>query len=279
MRKKPSKSKKMTLKEATRLLEEAGIENARGEARTLFRHYVGFADYELLSPTLECDSDELRRALLRRKSREPIQYIIGEVDFYRERYKVTPDCLIPRQDTEILVDYAVKNLGYGARILDLCTGSGCVGLSIINNLEGAVCTLVDISESALSVARENAERLGLSGRVTFLLFDAASTRAEGAFDAVVSNPPYVTDKAYTELDREIYFEPRIAFVGGEDGADFYRSITPLYKDIANGGFIAYEIGYDQGELLKRIAEENGLCCEIIPDLSGNDRVAVLKSRA
>jgi len=186
MRKKPSKAKKMTLKEATRLLEEAGIENARGEARTLFRHYGGFADYELLSPTLECDSDELRRALVRRKSREPIQYIIGEVDFYRERYKVTPDCLIPRQDTEILVDYAVKNLGHGARILDLCTGSGCVGLSIINNLEGAVCTLVDISESALSVARENAERLGLSGRVTFLLFDAASTRAEGAFDAVVS---------------------------------------------------------------------------------------------
>ena len=267
----------MTLNEATLLLKEAGIENARGEARILFKHYGNFADYMLLSPALECDSPMLLAALRRRAEREPLQYIIGEVDFYRERYKVTPDCLIPRSDTEILVDYAVKNLHPGAKILDLCTGSGCVGLSIINNLEGAFCTLVDISASALAVARENAVRLGLSDRTDFLLLDATSERIMGDFDAVISNPPYVTSKAYSELEREIYFEPKIAFVGGEDGARFYRSITPLYKNIAKDGFIAYEIGYDQGNLLKKIANENGLTCEIIPDLSGHDRVAVLKS--
>lgn len=268
----------MTLKEATALLSEAGIDNARGEARILFRHFGGFADYELLSPMLECSREELISAIERRTKREPLQYIISAVDFYRERYKVTPDCLIPRSDTEILVDYAVKNLSEGAKILDLCTGSGCVGLSVVSNLKDSTAVLVDISDSALKVTEENTARLGLCDRVTLVCCDATGTRIDGEFDAVLSNPPYVTEKAYETLDEEIYFEPRIAFVGGEDGANFYRAITPLYLDIARRGFIAYEIGYDQAEIITKIAEENGLSAEILKDLSGNPRVAVLKAK-
>ncbi len=268
----------MTLKEATALLSEAGIEDARAEARRLFRHFGSFADYELLSPMLECRSEELAKAIERRAKREPLQYIIGEVDFYRERYKVTPDCLIPRSDTEVLVDYAVKNLPEGARILDLCTGSGCVGLSVINNIKGATAVLADISDKALKLAKENAVRLGLSDRVTLICCDAAKARVEGNFDAVLSNPPYVSEAAYTALEAEIYFEPRLAFVGGADGADLYRAITPLYRDVAEKGFIAYEIGYDQANTITEIAEENNLSAEVIKDLSGNARVAVLRAK-
>ena len=215
--------------------------------------------------------------LLRRAKREPLQYILGEADFYRETYKVTPDTLIPREDTEILVDYAVKNLPTGARFIDLCTGSGCIALSVLNNTKSTSALAVDISAGALRVAKENARRLSLSDRIEFLLQDATKPLGVDEVFAVLSNPPYVSYEAYSELEKEIYYEPRQAFVGGEDGADFYRAITPIYKNvIPKNGFIAYEIGYDQGALIKDIAKKEGMSSEIIKDLSGNDRVAVLK---
>ncbi len=269
----------MTLKEATELLAGAGIEGARDEARRIFARLGGIPQYELLAPSTPCNKKEVIDAIARRAAREPLQYILGEVDFYRESYKVTPDCLIPRSDTEILVDTAVKNMPEGARFLDLCTGSGCVALSVLNNTKNTLAAAADISDAALSVAKENAARLGLSDRTDFVLCDAAKTKIEGNFFAVLSNPPYVSESAYRGLEKEIYFEPEIAFLGGEDGGDFYRAITPMYKEVAErGGFIAYEIGYDQGELLCAIAEQNGLACEIIHDLSGNPRVALLRAK-
>lgn len=268
----------MTLKEASELLAASGIESARDEARRIFAKIGGIPQYDLLSPQVSTDNAEVISAVKRRALREPLQYILGEVDFYRESYKVTPDCLIPRSDTEILVDTAIKNLPDGARFLDLCTGSGCIALSVLNNTRSTSATAVDISPRALSVAKENAERLGLSNRIEFKEADVTKKRAEGEFFAVLSNPPYVSEGAYKGLEAEIYFEPMEAFVGGEDGGDFYRAITPMYKDaILCGGFIAYEIGYDQAELLENIAEENGMSCEIIHDLSGNPRVALLRT--
>ena len=127
------------------------------------------------------------------------------------------------------------------------------------------------------MAKENAERLSLGARCDFLLADATKPIDAGEVFAVISNPPYVSDSAYTELEKEIYFEPKNAFVGGADGADFYRKITPIYRNIIDkDGFIAYEIGYDQGEIIKKIAEENQMSIAIFPDLSGNDRVAILR---
>jgi release factor glutamine methyltransferase len=227
---------------------------------------------------LESSDPTLIDAIKKRAERTPLQYLLGEVGFYRESYKVTCAVLIPRPDTEMLVDYGVRNLPSGARFTDLCTGSGCVALSILNNTEKTAAVAVDISADALAVARENAESLGLSDRIELLLADALTYRAEECF-AVFSNPPYVSEASYAELDAEIYKEPRIAFLGGPDGADFYRVITPLYKDKIDAcGFIAYEIGYDQGKILRQIARENGMSCEIIPDLAGRDRVAVLRRK-
>lgn len=273
----PSRAKKMTLSEAIERLRGAGVPDAEYDARAIFRHFGGFRDYELVLRRISSDDPKLTDAIERRASREPLQYILGRCDFYRESYFVSCDCLIPRQDTEILVDFAVKNLPSGVRFLDLCTGSGCVALSTLNNTEKTSALAVDISEGAIGVARKNAENLGLSCRVEFLVSDARASAIEGDFYAVLSNPPYVTSEEYESLDEEIYFEPKGAFVGGADGGDFYRDITSLYKDrIARVGFIAYEIGAMQGELLKKIAEANEMSCEIINDLSGRARVAVLR---
>jgi release factor glutamine methyltransferase len=267
----------MTLKGAESRLVEAGISEARLLARRVFSEIGGFRDYELLSGNAECDMPELLSAVERLSRGEPIDYILGYRDFYRERYKVTPSVLIPRSDTEILVDFAVNSIPRGEHFIDLCTGSGCVALSTLKNTERTTATLVDISDEALAVARENAEELGLIERCELLLLDARRNAVSGEPFAVLSNPPYVTDDAYLKLDRNIYYEPRLAFVGGVLGDDFYRDITPLYRDrIKKSGFIAYEIGYDQEELIKKIARENLMSAEILRDLSGNARVAVLK---
>lgn len=263
----------MTLKEAIERLREAGIDSADYDARELFRHHCGSA----VMLNTECDKAELVRDIERRAKREPLQYVIGEVGFYRESYLVSPDCLIPRPDTEILVDYAVRNLPEGAMFLDLCTGSGCVAISTLKNTRNTTAVAVDISGGALAIATENAIRNGVMDRIHFRLADLTKEVVDLPVFAVLSNPPYVADRVYEELAEEIFSEPKEAFVGGEDGGDFYRRFTPIYKNyIAEGGFIAYEIGYDQAPMLRRIANENGMTCEILKDLSGNDRVAVLR---
>ena len=262
----------MTLKEAINILTEAGVDSPLYDARELFKIYCP----EPIMMNTTCDDPQLLLALERRKKREPLQYIIGEVGFYREEYFVSPACLIPRADTEILVDYAVKNLPKGAHFADLCTGSGCVAISVPKNTAETTAIAMDISPDALEVARKNAERNGISTRIKFMEADVLTTDPEPIF-AMLSNPPYVSDTAYATLEKEIYHEPKIAFVAGSDGGDFYRLLTKKYSNaIDKDGFIAYEIGYDQADMLKKIAEENNMSCEIIKDLSGNDRVAVLK---
>lgn len=270
----------MNYKEAVKLLKDAGIGSCDYDARELFVHFGGFNRSEIFLSDPNCDSPELISAIERRAKREPLQYIIGEVEFYRESYIVTPDCLIPRDDTEILVDYAVKNLPDGAVFLDLCTGSGCVAVSTLKNTKNTLCIAADIDGGALAVAAENAHRNGVSDRLHLRRADLMSEVIEEDVFAVLSNPPYVSESAYEALESEIYHEPRHAFVGGIDGGDFYRALTPIYKKkIDKNGFIAYEIGYDQGNLLRQIAEECSMSCEILKDLSGHDRVAILRHKA
>lgn len=267
----------MKLSELTRRLKESGIENARAESRLLFELFGKIRREELIFGDAESDSEELTLAAERRAKREPLQYILGSVGFYREEYEVTPDCLIPRQDTEILVDTAVKLIPDGERFLDICTGSGCVAISTLCNTKNTHATAIDISGGALNVARRNAEKNGVANRVEFIEADATSYKPDGEFFAVISNPPYVTEDEYGSLEAEIFYEPKIAFVGGKDGLDFYRRLTELYCDsIKDGGFIAYEIGFEEAEGLRGIAKSNGMRCEIIADLSGNPRVALLR---
>lgn len=268
----------MKFSDAVKKLSDAGIEDAKREARAIFMSVGEYSFADLVGTDLQTGNTSVIDAIERRAKREPLQYVIGKVDFYFESYKVTPDCLIPRQDTEILVNLAVKMIPEGERFIDLCTGSGCIAISTLKNTKNTSAVAVDLSRDALAVARENADLNGVSDRITFVEKDVLTERVEGDFFAVLSNPPYVTAKAYEALEPELYFEPEMALVGtDEDGAGFYRRIAELYCPIIkDGGFIAFEIGFDQAAALKAVAEKLDMTCEIIKDLSGLDRVAVLK---
>ena len=268
----------MTLNETAKILDSAGIEDAKDEARLLFELVGKIPRQALIGNDVDCSTDALLCAIERRASREPLQYIVGEVDFYRERYAVSPECLIPRSDTEILVDYAVKNIPDGKFFLDLCTGSGCVAISTLCNTRGTRAEAFDISDGALAIAKGNAEKNGVSDRLLFTKADVSKPfgTAERPF-AILSNPPYVSASAYDALAPEISFEPRIAFVGGEDGGDFYRALVPVCKELIDReGFFAFEIGFDQADLARNLADEHSLSVEIIKDFSGIDRVAVYR---
>lgn len=267
----------MKLSEAKKILSEAGVPNAEYDAEVLFSEIGKVNRSTFLFDDPDIDSPMLAFAIERRAKREPLQYILKKAYFYKEEYVVDRHCLIPRQDTEILVDYAVKHIPKGKHFLDLCAGSGCVGISTLKNTVGTVATLADLSGEALYIARVNAERNGVMDRCHLVITDVCKKPLFNKCFAVLSNPPYVTEDAYSVLEDEIGFEPKMAFIGGDGGLEFYKKLTPMYRDvIADEGFIAYEIGYDQGEALRKIAEENSMSCEIIKDLSGNDRVAVLR---
>lgn len=267
----------MTLREAINTLSEAGIESAEHDAKELFRAFGGAGAY--IPRDAECASQGLARALARRAEREPLQYIIGKVGFYLEEYKVSPAVLIPRSDTEHLVDYATKNIPEGEFFIDLCTGSGCVAISTLKNTRRTSAVALDISPDALNIAAENAAANGVSDRLTLIEGDVLSGKAWAGYRpyAVLSNPPYVSKATYAALEPEIYSEPECAFVGGEDGGDFYRAIIPTAATVIKPeGFIALEIGYDQAGLIRSIAAECGLSTQIIKDYSSLDRVAVLR---
>ncbi|MBQ7333469.1 MAG: peptide chain release factor N(5)-glutamine methyltransferase [Clostridia bacterium] len=268
----------MTLNEAIESLKKAGIENPEFDARELFMHFGKLKMHELVSRSAALEDEIIAEAIRKRAERVPLQYIIGHVGFYRESYKVSPACLIPRQDTEILVDYAVKNIPDGEEFLDICTGSGCIAISTLKNTKNTSCSAIDVSEAALAVAEENAKENGVSARIKFLKTDALTFIPKKKVFAVLSNPPYVTDEEYEKLDAELYHEPKIALVGADRGLAFYKKITSLTKgSLKPNGFIAFEIGKDQAEALRKIAKENLMNAEIIKDLSGNARVAVLKT--
>ncbi len=266
----------MTLQEAIKMLRDGGVDSPEYDARELFRAYGGL-NTPLITMSSASDSEQLVTAVKRRAEREPLQYIIGSVGFYREEYKVTPDCLIPRSDTEILVDYAVKHIPKGEVFADLCSGSGCIGISTLKNTNSTLCDSYDISDGALALTAENAKLNGVSERITVKKKDLLKEDIDGEYFAILSNPPYIPKEVYEGLEKEIFNEPEIAFVGGEDGLVFYERLIPVcINHLKVGGFIAFEIGYDQGESLRRLASEHACSFELIKDYSGNDRVVVLR---
>lgn len=273
----------MKLSEAAARLRAADIPNALYEARLLFSHFGGLSPSSLYGGDPVCEDDRVEPYLCRRERREPMAYILGEQGFYRETYFVSEDTLIPREDTEILVDFAVHHLPEGGRFADLCTGSGCIALSVLNNTKHTTALAADLSEGALAVARKNAERLGLSDRADIVLADVLregflSYLAEkGPWDAVLCNPPYIPEAVYRTLEPEIFFEPETAFVGEEEGMEFYRILIPaLLPALKPQGFLAFEIGYDQAEKMRALAEKHSAEIEILKDLSGHSRVAILR---
>ena len=268
----------MTLKDAIELLRASGIDSPEYDARELFRKFGELGAGPIML-NMESESTALTDAIMRRAKREPLQYITGSVGFYREEYEVTPDCLIPRSDTEMLVDYAVNHIPDGEAFADLCSGSGCIGISTLANTKRTTCTSIDISDKAIQLTRRNAGLNGVAERINAVRMDLLSQEASlnGKFFAILSNPPYIAEDVYLGLEKEIFHEPKIAFVGKNGGMEFYEKLIPFaLKHLKEDGFIAFEIGYDQAERITELAKNNACACEIIKDYSGNDRVAVLR---
>lgn len=260
-------------------LAAAGIEEAELDARLLLEEICGTDRNTLLvhgdRNVTEEELAQYKEMLEKRSVHIPLQQIIGRQSFMGLDFYVDENVLIPRQDTELLVEEALKELHDGMRILDMCTGSGCILLSLLkysNDCEGIGA---DISEEALKVAERNRVQLGLEN-ATFIrsdLFEAV----EGKFDLLVSNPPYICSDVIDTLMPEVReHEPRQALDGSADGLHFYRRILAECRTyLKPGGMLLFEIGYDQGEAVKRLMEENGfLEVEVKKDYGRLDRVVL-----
>jgi release factor glutamine methyltransferase len=235
-------------------------------------------------PTLSLPDPDgaLSRAVSAREQRYPLQYLLGAWCFWRQEYEVSPDCLIPRPDTELLVEYAARHLPKNGRFIDLCTGSGCIAISLLCERPDLRGVAVDLFENTLALAQRNAHRNGIGvDRLTLLRADVLVgdfMSSLGAFDAIISNPPYITPAVIDTLAPELAFEPRAALDGGEDGLLFYRRMVTgqdYRAALTDGGCFIFEIGYDQGDALHRLARTHGDACAICRDLGGQERMAVL----
>lgn len=271
----------MTYQELIALLKKANIEAPEWDAALLLEHFCG-ASIGALDPNALIDypQSELKAAAERRAAHEPLQYILGEWSFFRQVYEVSPACLIPRSDTEILVEEAIRLLPQNAFFADLCTGSGCIAISTLCERPDTRGYAVDKFADTLKLAARNAQKNGVADRLQLQKTDVLTEPIVPdslRFDAILSNPPYIPTSAIAKLAPELAAEPRAALNGGEDGLLFYRAILRKCKaQLKEGGFFLFEIGYDQANDIQGLAEEEGYqSCRIKKDLSGNDRVAYI----
>jgi release factor glutamine methyltransferase len=237
-------------------------------ARQLLCFVSGKSQEEILASRDLYASEEISAKLDFTVSRyvkgEPLAYILGEWEFYGLPLYVTKDVLIPRDDTCAVTTLAINQalfLSKDPRVLDLCTGSGCIGLAIASRVKDARVTLADISKEALAVAKKNIQRNHLSARVTCIQANAQEKPSHvlGKFDLIVSNPPYITAEEMKELPHSVNgYEPHLALYGGTDGLDFYRAISKNYKEaLKPGGFLCFEFGDTQGDDVCEILTSNG----------------------
>ena len=264
-------------------LRKAGIEAATLEARELVCFGTGKSREDLArdgglyaSPELE---RQVRSLVDRHLAGEPVAYLIGEWEFYGLSLDISPDVLIPRPDTEVLAGQAIEyiqTLGE-CRVLDLCAGSGCIGLAVASQVPQARVVLGEYSDAALKVCRQNIRRNGLSGRVVPMQADAREKpeRSLGEFQCIVSNPPYIPAGDIAGLDVSVKdYEPHMALDGGEDGLDFYRAISEKWKDaLVPGGRLYFEVGIGQADEVLRIMRAQGFGdIQIVKDLHDIPRV-------
>lgn len=262
--------------------EEKGVDSPRLDAEVLLSHilkcdrihlYVNF-DRPLVGEELS----SFRQMVKARAQRMPVAYILGEKEFMGHSFRVTPDVLIPRPDTEILVEEAIRLLAEkeAPRIVDIGTGSGAILLSVLKGTEGSTGVAVDLSPAALAVAKSNGERLGLADRAEFRLGDLYAP-VDGLYDAILSNPPYIPVRDMEGLSPEVKQEPEMALVGGADGLDFYRRLiddAPRY--LKEGGIVLFEVGIGEAQDVAELGKRRGFSVQrILPDYAGIDRVVVL----
>ena len=267
----------MTFSEIKSKLKAAGVEAADFEATELICHFEGVS--RAAARFGEYNSPDLASAVEKRLSGVALQYVIGEWDFMGYTFKVTPACLIPRGDTELLCSYLCENIPKGGRFADLCTGSGCIAVAALLERPDISGVAVELYPETLEIAKENAKRLGVSDRIEFVLGDVCCDTLSGQFDVIVSNPPYVTAEEMKELTVEVLGEPHHALTDGGDGLSIIRKIVQIYPaHLKENGILAIEFGYKQGKDVTDIAKAEGLSSFILKDIEERDRVIVIKRK-
>lgn len=274
------------LKEAASQLDRAGVPEARREAGSLLS-FVLSKDRTFLISHAEDGVDEnslvrLREFVERRAGGEPLQYITGVQDFYGREFRVTPDVLIPRPETELLVEAALQRVGDTSAALVICdvgTGSGCIAVTLLCELVNARAVLIDKSAAALEIAKLNAQNISVADRARFVVSDCFNSLDSQEFDLIVSNPPYVAESALAGLQREVRdHEPLVALSPGGDGLSVIRRLIdegPAF--IKPNGHMLMEIGFDQGEVVDSLINGSAWSLlEIRPDLQGIPRILVLQ---
>ncbi len=253
------------------------------EARAILEYCLNIKPSQIpLIKDKELDEDILTPILNARKNNHPLQYIIGRWEFMGNEFIVNENCLIPRPDTEILCEKALTLIKKGDRVADFCTGSGCIGLSLLLHSTLERVTLVDISKEALDVAEKNARKHNLTEKCTLISSDIRKLPRERQFDLIVSNPPYIPTKDISTLSKEVQKEPHLALDGGNDGLDIIDFlITDGLNFLAPQGKMLIEFGYDQGEIidtsLAKIKKEGKIKdYQILYDYGSNPRVAFLQ---
>ncbi len=266
----------MTYLELCNRLTDCGIATAAWDAALLLEHFCKADINKLAGDSTNYDTPELYAAVERRQAHEPLQYILGEWQFFRQTYTVSPDCLIPRSDTEILVEEAIRRLPQNATFADLCTGSGCIAVSLAAERPDTHGLAVDKFPNTLAVAQKNALRNGVADRLELALCDVLEEDPlqKKCFNAILSNPPYIPTEVLESLAPEVKKEPQAALDGGGDGLIFYRALLKLKKNLTPGGCFLFEIGYDQAEAVTALCRKEGLSATVIKDLGGNDRVVI-----
>ncbi len=275
----------------TQYLAEKSVDSPRLSAELLLSHVLGLKRIELYTqynkPVPEQQLSRLRELVKRAGGHEPIAYLVGKTEFYSMEINVTPDCMIPRPETELLVQRAVEFLRTRSSIqfvCDLCTGSGCIAAAIAKNYPSARIIATDICDAALAVAAINVEKHRLQDKITLLsgdLFDPIIPQLDvGKFDLIVCNPPYVSSSEYEKLDKNVKdYEPLLALLAGDDGMDIYRRIIEkVDRFLKSDAALILEIGYAQGSAIQEMLEQTGIFTEIKieKDFHNNDRVVSAK---
>ena len=275
------------IKGASEILQGAGVPEARREAGSLLSFILGKDRTFLIShgeePVGDVDVDRFRNAVERRAAGEPLQYITGVQDFFGREFRVTPDVLIPRPETELLVEAALQNTFAAPLFCDIGTGSGCIALTLLCERSEARAVAVDVSTAALEIAKLNARNLAVENRARFVIsdcFDALDPHNQ-QFDLIVSNPPYIPSDVVSGLQREVRdHEPHLALSPGSDGLTIIRRLlheSPAF--LKRAGHLIMEIGFDQGDAIRDLIEERvWQLLEIRPDLQSIPRIVVLQKR-
>jgi release factor glutamine methyltransferase len=274
-----------SLRDASQLLQASGVPEARREAGSLLSFVIGKDRTFLISHAEDrlndADLDRFRQFVERRAGGEPLQYITGAQDFYGREFLVTPDVLIPRPETELLVEAALEVVAgiSGPSICDVGTGSGCIAVTLLCERTDARAVAGDVSEAALEVAAQNARRHGVSERIEFKVSDCFDALDPATFDLIVSNPPYVSSDALAGLQREVRdHEPLVALSPGADGLSVIRRLLqdgPAF--LKPDGYLIMEIGFDQGEKVQQLIDEKfWRLVEIRPDLQDIPRIVVVQ---